>query len=217
MLALAATATAAPTRALWAASPSRVIVIGAGIMGASIAYHLAKRGAAVTLLEKEAPAAGTTHNSFAWLNSSSKSPHSYYDLNLAGVIGWRRLELEIGPDLPVQWGGCLSWGPATAEQVAENRKRLADRQSWGYPIREVDAAEIEKLLPGVITGEVGFADFADIEGTVDPVVAATVLVAKAKSLGAVVVYPCEITGLELGNDRIRGVQTSRGKFEGIMW
>ena len=101
MFALAATV--APTRALWAASPSRVIVIGAGIMGASIAYHMSKRGAAVTLLEKEAPAAGTTRNSFAWLNSSAKAPRTYYDFNLAGLIGWRRLELEIGPDLPVQW------------------------------------------------------------------------------------------------------------------
>ena len=211
MLALAATA--APTRTLWAASPSRVIVIGAGIMGASIAYHLAKRGAAVTLLEKEAPAAGTTRNSFAWLNSSAKAPRSYYDLNLAGLIGWRRLELEIGPDLPVQWGGCLVWGPATPEQIAQGRKRLAERQSWGYPVREVDADEIARLVPGVVAGEVGFGDFCDIEGTVDPVVAATVLVAKAKELGAKVVYPCEITGLDLGNDRIRGVQTTKGMFE----
>ena len=53
-----------------------VIVADAGIIGASIAYHLAKRGARVTLLEKEHPAAGTTKNSFAWLNASEKSPRS---------------------------------------------------------------------------------------------------------------------------------------------
>ena len=210
---LAVAASVAPTRALWAASPSRVVVIGAGIMGASIAYHMTKRGAAVTLLEKDAPAAGTTRNSFAWLNSSAKAPRSYYELNLAGLIGWRRLELEIGPDLPVQWGGCLSWGPATPQQIVEGRKRLAERQGWGYPVREVDADEIAKLVPGVVTGEVGFGDFCDIEGTVDPVVAANVLVAKAKQFGATVVYPCEITGLDLGNDRVRGVQTTKGKFE----
>jgi glycine/D-amino acid oxidase-like deaminating enzyme len=86
-----------------------VVVIGAGIIGSSIAYHLAKRGARVTLLERERPAAGTTRNSFAWLNASSKSPRAYYDLNLAGMLGWRRLAIEIGPSLPVQWGGGLQW------------------------------------------------------------------------------------------------------------
>src|SRR3954470_3413223 len=84
-----------------------VVVAGAGIIGASIAYHLAKRGARVTLLERERPAAGTTRNSFAWLNASSKSPRAYYDLNLAGMLGWRRLAIDIGPSLPVQWGGGL--------------------------------------------------------------------------------------------------------------
>jgi len=93
MLALAATV--APTRALWAAGANRVIVIGAGIMGASIAYHMAKRGAQVTLLERDAPAMGTTRNSFAWLNSAGKSPRPYYELNLAGIMGWRRLQQEI--------------------------------------------------------------------------------------------------------------------------
>ena len=78
-----------------------VIVAGAGIIGASIAYHLAKRGARVTLLEKEHPAAGTTKNSFAWLNASEKSPRSYYELNLAGIAGWRRLELDLGASLPI--------------------------------------------------------------------------------------------------------------------
>jgi glycine/D-amino acid oxidase-like deaminating enzyme len=210
---LALTATLAPTRKLWAAGANRVIVIGAGIMGSSIAYHMAKRGAQVTLLEKEGPAAGTTRNSFAWLNSAGKAPRSYYEFNLAGMMGWRRLELEIGPDLPIQWGGSLNWSPATPEQATERRKRLAERQSWGYPVREVDAGEISKLVPGVVTGEVGFGDFCDLEGTIDPVVAATVLTAKARGFGANVVYPCEITGMDLGTDRIRGLQTTKGKFE----
>jgi glycine/D-amino acid oxidase-like deaminating enzyme len=208
---LATTATLAPTRKLWAAAPDRVIVIGAGIMGSSIAYHMAKRGAQVTLLEKEGPAAGTTRNSFAWLDAGGKSPRSYYELNLAGIMGWRRLELEIGSDLPVQWGGNVSWGPA--DQVASRRERLTRLQAWGYPVREVDADEIAKLVPGVVTGEVGFGEFSDLEGTVDPVVAATVLVAKAKEHGTNVIYPCEITGLDLGSDQVRGVQTTKGKFE----
>ena len=76
------------------AKNDRVVIAGAGIIGASIAYHLAKRGANVTVLEKQRPGAGATEKSFAWINSFSKQPRSYYDLNLYGIAGWRRLSLS---------------------------------------------------------------------------------------------------------------------------
>lgn len=210
---LAATAALAPTRKLWAAAPDRVIVIGAGIMGASIAYHMAKRGARVMVLDKEGPAAGTTKNSFAWLNAGGKAPKPYYEFNLAGIMGWRRLELEIGPELPVQWGGGVNWGPVPPDQIPFRKESLKRLQTWGYPIREVSADEIRKLVPGVVTGEVGFGAFSEVEGSVDPVAVTNVLIRKAKEHGAVVDFPCEIMGLDLATDRVRGVQTNKGKFE----
>jgi glycine/D-amino acid oxidase-like deaminating enzyme len=210
---LAAAVTVVGSKRVFAAGANRVLVIGAGIMGASIAYHLAKRGAQVTLFDRTGPAAGTTRNSFAWLNSSGKSPRTYYELNYAGMLGWQRLKLEIGSDLPLQLSGAVSWGPDTAGGAVARKRRLAERESWGYPIYEVTADEIAKLLPGVVTGDFGYGQFCNIEGTIDPVAAATVLTRKAKELGANVVYPCEITGLDLAADRIQGVQTTQGKFE----
>jgi glycine/D-amino acid oxidase-like deaminating enzyme len=210
---LATTAVAVQSRSMWAATRDRVLVVGGGIMGASIAYHLVKQGAEVTLLEKDHPAAGTTKNSFAWLNASGKSPRSYYELNLAGMEGWRRLALEIGPELPVQWGGSIQWSIPDPSKLPTQKKHIAERQSWGYSIREVGESDIPKLVPGILPGPVGFAQYADQEATIDPVVAAHVLVARAKSLGAKVLYPCEITGLDLGDGRIRGVQTTQGKME----
>src|SRR5579885_929178 len=103
---LSASALAA-TRARPAAARDHVVIIGAGIMGASIGYHLARRGADVTILEKQRPGSGATEKSFAWINASfSKQPRAYYDLNLLGIAGWRRLALEFG-DLQVQWGGSV--------------------------------------------------------------------------------------------------------------
>ena len=55
-------------------SKPRVVVIGAGIIGASIAYHLARRGAAVTLVERAHPAAEASGHSFAWINASFGNP-----------------------------------------------------------------------------------------------------------------------------------------------
>src|SRR5258707_9049645 len=91
-----------------AAKSDRIVIVGAGIIGASIGYHLAKRGAQVTILEQVRPGAGATQNSFAWLNAS-KRPRPYYELNLMGIMGWRRLGVEMGSELQIQWGGGVEW------------------------------------------------------------------------------------------------------------
>ena len=58
----------------------RIAVIGAGIVGASIAYHLARRGAEVTVLDRGQPAGEATEKSFAWINASYGNPEHYYRL-----------------------------------------------------------------------------------------------------------------------------------------
>jgi glycine/D-amino acid oxidase-like deaminating enzyme len=188
-----------------------VIVAGAGIIGASIAYHLVKRGARVTLLEKEHPAAGTTRNSFAWLNASDKSPRSYYELNLAGIAGWRRLHLDLGSSLPVQWGGGVQWCKPEGTQVDRMKQHVRERQAWGYSIELVEQADLERLVPGLVPGEVGAANFADQEGTVDPVIATNALVRKAVDLGAQVIYPCEVKDLKFADGRIQSLLTTQGE------
>ena len=203
-----------PGSRLNAFTADRVIVAGAGIIGASIAYHLAKRGARVTLLEKEHPAAGTTKNSFAWLNASAKNPRSYYNLNVAGIAGWRRLEIEINSSLSLQWGGGVQWCKRDDKLINAMEQHVRERQTWGYPIRMVDRNELARLLPYVETGEVGAANFADQEGTVDPVVATKALIAKAQSFGVHLIHPCEVTGIKTLQGRVNAVQTTHGVMEG---
>jgi glycine/D-amino acid oxidase-like deaminating enzyme len=196
---------------LKAANRDRVVIAGAGIMGASIAYHLARRGADVTVFEKQRPGSGATKNSFAWLNATfSKQPRSYYELNLAGIAGWRRLCLEF-PDLKVQWGGSVQWVEpgAGADRL---RKNIAPHEAWGYSVHPIEAADIARLLPAIAPGPVGAACFADQEGTVDPIHALGVFLEHAKAMGAKVEYPCEVTGVSSSNRRVTGVETTRGKF-----
>lgn len=202
-----------PNSPLHALTADRVIVAGAGIIGASIAYHLAKRGARVTLIEKEHPAAGTTKNSFAWLNSSAKKPRSYYTLNCAGIMGWRRLELEIGPSLSLQWGGGVQWCERDPQKIEAMHKHVQERQTWGYSIHLIEESELLHLLPYVKPGEVGAANFADQEGTVDPVVATKTLVAKAQSFGVHLVYPCDVTGMKVTQGRVTAVETTQGAMD----
>jgi glycine/D-amino acid oxidase-like deaminating enzyme len=210
---LGSTAVTLGGTALRALTRDHVIVAGAGIIGVSIAYHLARRGARVTVLEKEHPAAGTTKNSFAWLNASEKSPRSYYDLNLAGIAGWRRLELDLGASLPIQWGGGVQWCKPEAQLPGRMRQRVKERQAWGYSIRLIDREDLLRLVPNATPGEIGAANFADQEGTIDPVVAANALVSAAKSLGAKVIYPCEVQDFHPAEGRVRAVITTQGPME----
>ena len=202
----------AQVKQLWPATASHVVIVGAGIMGASIGYHMAKRGARVTILEKERPGAGATQNSFAWLNAGEKRPRPYYELNLLGMAGWRRLSVEIGPELPIQFGGGVQW-LAGSGSIDKFTKSVAEQESLGYSVRLITQPELHKLLPAVSPGPISAAFFADQEGTVDPLGAAQVLLRKAKELGVVVEYPCEVTGFDKSSGRVLRVQTNNGKIE----
>jgi glycine/D-amino acid oxidase-like deaminating enzyme len=191
----------------WSA-PASIVVIGGGIVGASIAYHLARRGAQVTLCEKLRPAAGATGNSFAWINATySKQPRAYFDLNVAGMAGWRRLDMELAGALKVQWGGCVEWYPAGTEADALH-KDVARAQQWGYAAHLIDAGGFARLLPSVEPGPTAVAAFCEHEGTVDPVHVTQTILDRAKQAGAVLIYPCTVTDLIRSGNRIRGVMTT---------
>ncbi|MCP5470858.1 MAG: FAD-binding oxidoreductase [Steroidobacteraceae bacterium] len=212
LLGATALAAAGPRVVRAAGGTGHVVVIGAGIVGATIAYQLARRGVRVTILEKTAPASGTTRDSFAYLNASTKRSPPYYALNLLGLAGWRRLQLEIGVELPLRWGGAVYWrdDPSAAAELLANLRQC---QQWGYAGHQLDEAALRKLLPGVTPGLVAGAALYDEEGSVDPVGAVNVLLARARALGARVEFPAVVEGFDVSGDEVRAVRTAGGRIE----
>jgi len=199
---------AALARKARAAAGPRVVIAGAGIIGASIAFHLAKAGASVTVIDRVGPATHASRGSFAWINATwSKQPRSYHQLNQAGVQRWKSLQSLL--NLPVRWGGSLE-GNAGPSLEAELVRRVAEQQDWGERTRFVESIELSKLEPGVDFSGLRQVVFSENDGATDPVAATHAFLNAAVALGARVEHPCELTGVKLAARRLTGVQTSRG-------
>src|SRR6516164_9689947 len=130
----------------------RCVVIGAGVLGASVAARLAEAGVHVTLLEADQPGRGTSRWSFAWVNSNDKGPRPYHDLNYAGLQAWAELSPGLDGAAWYRPVGHLELATSATDR-AELAARVHRLTEWGYPARLVDAAEAARLesalrLPG---------------------------------------------------------------------
>lgn len=121
----------------------KVIIIGAGVLGVSVARHLAVVGEDVLLLDQRGVGAGTTATTFAWTNSSRKHDPDYHRLNLAGMEEHARLAEQL-PGAPSHFpSGALQWADSSSEQwLAGNVERL---QSLGYPAQWVSPEEATRI------------------------------------------------------------------------
>ena len=119
----------------------RVAVIGSGVVGASVGWHLARRGVEVETLDAGSPGAGVTNWSFSWVNASSKTQsRPYFDLSVAGLAAYRELATTIGsgdwwhPTGHLRWSDDPTAGAALARRgrapaVLGLRRRLLGRRA----------------------------------------------------------------------------------------
>ncbi|WP_060886050.1 NAD(P)/FAD-dependent oxidoreductase [Streptomyces caniscabiei] len=132
----------------------KVIIIGAGVLGVSVARHLALAGQDVLLLDRRGAGTGTSATTFAWTNSSRKPDPAYHRLNLAGMDEHARLAERLPGARSYFPSGALHWADAANEQrLADNVARL---RSLGYPVHWVTASEAtrtagELRVPATVT------------------------------------------------------------------
>ncbi len=205
---LAATAVVGCDASEDSAKGLKVVVAGAGIIGASIAYHLAKAGASVTVIDKEGPASHASRGTFAWINATwAKQPQSYHTLSQSSVSNWRDLAQSL--DLPVRWGGSLEWFN-NAERQVRLGAQIDEQIAWGEPARMINAGEFAEIEPNVLFDAGTVAAFSPNDGTADPVLATKKLLAAAEELGATIQFPCELLDVSMTGDRLTSVVTSCG-------
>ncbi|KAJ4326748.1 hypothetical protein N0V84_002868 [Fusarium piperis] len=187
-----------------------VLVIGGGIVGASIAWHLAKEKDVIIIAEAVGGVA--TPNSFCWLNAAATTQKYYYDFRRRSMARWAEMGKEL-PDLPIYWGGTL-----TCDGTPDKRAEFQELQStWGTNIRRISQTALAALEPEINDSQFSSVEWglhAPEEGTIEAHVAAARLIAHAELLGAKVLKTSVTGFLRDGNGRISGVVTGCEKIHG---
>jgi sarcosine oxidase subunit beta len=183
-----------------------VIVIGAGVQGASLAFHLASRGTRVIVLERTTAAAGAT-------GRSSGLVRVYYDLLAEARLAWESYgwfadwDARVGGECGFTRTGFLWVEPAARrERLAAN---AASHRAMGVDNEVLDADGIRALFPALdVADEV--AAYEPASGYADPFMTAAGFLAAAKQRGARLVPGAEVTAIHTAGGRVAGVDTSRG-------
>ena len=180
-----------------------VAVIGAGVVGASVAFRLAQAGARVIVIDRGQPGQGTTGSSFAWANSNQKTPRDYFELNAAGLREHRSLRDELGGAPWLHEGGNLVWSADEAELEA----RVTRLTEWHYAAEWWSA---ERCI-GSLESKIRFPDpstriaFFPDECWVDAPLLATSLIERARQLGAATQLGVPLQAVEIAAGRVTAV------------
>jgi sarcosine oxidase subunit beta len=199
-----------------------VIIIGGGVHGASLAFHLAERGVRPVVLEKRFLAAGAT-------GRSSGLVRMHYDLLVESQLAW------------VSFGYFRDWqervgGPSTGlhpersrradcgftktgflqlvrpEQTPALRANVAAQRGLGIATEVVSVDEVRRLAPGFFLDDIEAAAYEPESGYADPTPTANSLMNAAKAHGAAFVQNCAVTAVHTAGGKVTGVSTTQGDF-----
>jgi glycine/D-amino acid oxidase-like deaminating enzyme len=192
-------------------SPRRgydVVVVGAGIVGAACAYYLARAGLAVAVAERGTVASGTTGAGEGNILVSDKEPGPELELAQLSHRLWRELAADLGPgaELDLKGGLVVAASPA---QRAELDRFAAVQAAAGVRTEAAGPAELRALEPHLADGLAGGVYYPE-DMQVQPMVAAALLLRRARAAGAELLFRQEVTGLSVAAGRVTGVTTAAG-------
>jgi glycine/D-amino acid oxidase-like deaminating enzyme len=181
-----------------------IVVVGAGIIGASIAWHLVRAGAQVTVVSAGGAGGIATPATFAWINAGWGNPETYFRLRSRAMREWSRLAAEL-PAVGLSWCGglCSDLPPVELEAYA------VGHAAWGYDVRLVDRDEALRIEPALAEPP-ALAAHAAGEGVVEPGAAVTALLDDAVARGAVLLTQTAVRRLATVGGRVTGVDTDAG-------
>ena len=187
------------------------IVIGAGVMGASLAFHLAERGLKTAILERRVTASGATGH-------SSGLVRMHYDLASESELTFKSYQLyfsnwreRVGGDCGFQKTGFLQI--AKREHQDKLRGNVTNQQKIGINTSVITADEVQALFPDLVTGHFDYAAYEPDSGYADATLTTNSFIEAAKRNGATLIQNCEVTAIHTLRGKVTGVSTDKGDFD----
>jgi sarcosine dehydrogenase len=190
---------------------AQVVIIGGGIVGCSIAYHLTQMGwRDVLLLEKGELTSGSTWHA-AGLVGQLRSHRNVTRMLQYSVSLYKTLEVETGLTTGWKQSGCLHLA-STKERILELKKGATTARSFGLDLHMITPEEALKLCPILnMEGIIGAA-FMPSDGQADPSGLTMAMAKGAMNRGATVEQKTLVTGFEIRDNRVEAILTDKGKI-----
>lgn len=186
-----------------------IVVIGAGIMGCSVAYHLAERGAQrILVLERNEIGRGSTADAAGGIRLQF-STETNIRLSLLSFEYWEHFQERFGIDIGLHQYGYL-FLLTRPEDVEHFRQALELQRALGVPSRWVTPEEIHSLQPAVRTDDLLGGTYCPRDGWCDPYTATMGFAQAARARGVEFREHCPVVGVTIERGRLRSVETPRG-------
>lgn len=186
-----------------------VLIIGGGVQGASLAFHLAQRGVSVTVIEKKFVGAGAT-------GRSSGLVRMHYDTEIDAQLAWESFQYfrnwneRVGGECGFTRTGFIQI--VSREQEEKLRANVVMHQHIGIASLVITADDVRRLAPSFDTGDFDVAAYEPESGYAMPSDTANALMTAARERGARLVQGCAVTGIDVAGGRVTGVSTTQGAF-----
>ncbi len=192
---------------------TRVVIIGGGIIGCSIAYHLGHLGwNDVVLVERDSLTCGTTWHAAGLVTTFGSTSETSVGLRTYTRELYGRLEDETEQSTGFEPLGFIEMA-ADEDRLEEYRRVAAFNRLCGNHVEEIGPDEIKRMFPLAHTGDILAGFYLEKDGRVNPVDVTMALAKGARQLGVQVVQGVSVTGVTKRNGRATGVTTTHGDIK----
>jgi 4-methylaminobutanoate oxidase (formaldehyde-forming) len=192
---------------------AQVVIIGGGVIGCSVAYHLTKLGwQDVLLLERSQLTSGTTWHAAGLVVSGGFGTETTINMAKYTRELYSRLGDETGQDTGFSPVGYLEVA-SNAERVEGLRRQADFARGYGIDVEQISPAEVKKLWPLMYTDDLLAGFFNPLDGVASPVDTTMALAKGARMGGAQILEDTKVTGIMKDKGRVSGVVTDKGKIE----
>jgi sarcosine oxidase, subunit beta len=187
------------------------VVIGGGVVGCSIAYHLTRRGVRdVIVVEREAVGAGTTSKAAGGIRAQFPT-ETEIRFSLESISVFETFAEEFGTDAGYKKIGYLFLITDEAD-LRGFEQRAALQQSLGVDVRVITPKEAQALVPALRVDDLIAAVWGPDDGVAGPAEVTAGFAARARDRGARIIEGVDVSGIDVQTGRVRGVTTAQGRI-----